>query len=677
MTAAAIKWATRPRVSSPSYVLREGAPEEFLQWLDLDNPVRAVEKKPGTPTYVLAELTHTRRDAQVLARYGAALDADEWTPEAASALFEVVAGLGLWAVIHTTHSTTDETVSCRVILLYSRPVTPEEHLRITRALMEELAGDGHAFDSTCVEPKRDMFRPVVHPDRAELYRSQAVPGDLLDVEEWLSRAPAEAATASAAEAVEAVQDPDRADRVVELILTQDLPELADLPEGGRTSDGFGWYSGVYKLATRLVRAHNSGARMPFDELEAAFFEAAPAAENNYDPRDKWTSALEDVGDAGLQELERNPRSTAAQDFRSLPGQGVEGAPSTWKPVDLTAILSGDYVAPRPTLLTRDDGVSLLYAGLTHSVHGESESGKSMLIQYEAVCRLQAGEGVLYVDFESDAASVVQRLQELGATPDQIREGFVYVRPESDPAAWQGDQAAFEATLTGRAYALAVIDGVSEAMSVVVGSGHDYNEAAVEYNRKLPRRVAEATGAAVVQIDHVTKSREGRGRFAVGGQHKMASLTGAAYAVDVVSPLGRGLTGELTLSVAKDRPGYVRGHSGPKGADRMQVAARVLVESSAEGIRMKVLAPGTSEPGQGDSALVARMEVVAAELAELAPEHKGLGVRAVKAAVGGNEELTARALKALVAQGYVDRKHVGQSQLHRLIRPFEPGFEAVD
>ena len=295
------------------------------------------------------------------------------------------------------------------------------------------------------------------------------------MDEWLSRAPAEAATANAAETVEAVQDPDRADRVVELILSKDLPELADLPKDWRTADGHGWDDGVFKAATRLVRAHNSGARMPFDEVEAAFLEAAPATENNYYPRDKWADAVKAVGGEGLQELERDPRSTAAQDFTAVPGQGAEGAPSTWEPVDLTAILSGDYVAPSPTLLTRDDGVSLLYAGLTHSLHGESESGKSMLIQYEAVCRLQAGEGVLYIDFESDAASVVQRLQELGATPNQIREGFVYVRPESDPAAWQGDQAAFEATLTGRSYALAVIDGVSEAMSVVVGSGNDYND----------------------------------------------------------------------------------------------------------------------------------------------------------------------------------------------------------
>ncbi|NEK47264.1 hypothetical protein GR250_39010, partial [Rhizobium leguminosarum] len=160
-----------------------------------------------------------------------------------------------------------------------------------------------------------------------------------------------------------------------------LQEQATWSEGERDKKNRGWDKTVFKSATRLVRAHNSGARMPFDELEAAFFEAAPPAEGSYNPRYKWDKAIEEVGDEGLPELERDPRSTAAQDFTAVPGQGAEGAPSTWEPVDLSAILSGDYVAPRPTLLTRDDGVSLLYPGLTHSVHGESESGKSMVLQY--------------------------------------------------------------------------------------------------------------------------------------------------------------------------------------------------------------------------------------------------------------------------------------------------------
>lgn len=439
MTAATIKWATRPRVSSPSYVLREGAPEEFLQWLDLDNPVRAVEKKPGTPTYVLAELTHTGRDAQVLARYGAALDADKWTPEAASALFEVVAGLGLWAVIHTTHSTTEETVSCRVILLYSRPVTPEEHVRITRALMDELAGDGHAFDSTCVEPKRDMFRPVVHPDRAELYRSQVVPGELLDVEEWLSRATAEAATASAAEPSEgetgAVQAPAYADRVVLGILEEDLPKLADLPDDVDDQFGRGWNEASYELAKRLIRAHYSGASHSLEELRERYLEVGPPAGRDHNPVRQWKCALDYVNaqrDPGLDVPPREP-STAAEDFRSLPGQGAKGPVVTAEGVEqrfprlsLAALLDPNR-PPREWVVE-----GLLPAGASLSLIAPAGEGKSLFVLAMVLdvargranfagLRIPRKRRVLVIDMENTEDDYAERMTALGVTLDNLHE----------------------------------------------------------------------------------------------------------------------------------------------------------------------------------------------------------------------------------------------------------------
>ncbi|MBU8793213.1 AAA family ATPase [Micrococcus luteus] len=325
MTAATIKFATHKRLADPFGPL-EMTSEEFLQWLDLDAPsVVPDDAKKTVPSYLLATLTGTDPEtAQVRYRYGAALDVDKWTPEDVQVLRGRVRGLGAWAVIHSTHSSSAEVASCRVIVLYCRPVTPDEHARISDALMAQLGEGLPAFDKASRVPRQEMFRPSAHPDRVQDYWHEVVEGELLDVEVWLSRAPAEAATASAAEAVEAVQDPDRADRVVELILSKDLPELAALPEGGRTDDGHGWDSGVYKLATRLIRAHNSGARGTLEELEAAFFEAAPPADGSYNPRHKWDNAVEAVGDEGLTELERDPRSTAAQDFAAMPGQGPDG-----------------------------------------------------------------------------------------------------------------------------------------------------------------------------------------------------------------------------------------------------------------------------------------------------------------------------------------------------------------
>src|SRR5665811_288715 len=58
----------------------------------------------------------------------------------------------------------------------------------------------------------------------------------------------------------------------------------------------------------------------------------------------------------------------------------EDVPS-WLPVDLSTYLDGSHKPVVPTLLARTDGVCLLYPGLIHSLHGESESGKSLVAQY--------------------------------------------------------------------------------------------------------------------------------------------------------------------------------------------------------------------------------------------------------------------------------------------------------
>jgi hypothetical protein len=70
---------------------------------------------------------------------------------------------------------------------------------------------------------------------------------------------------------------------------------------------------------------------------------------------------------------------------------------------------------------------------------------------------------------------------------------------------------------------------------------------------------------VICIDHVTKASETQARYAIGGQHKLAGTTGAAYRFTVVQPLARPtdlerVFGLFDVTVVKDRPGYVRGHT---------------------------------------------------------------------------------------------------------------------
>lgn len=256
----------------------------------------------------------------------------------------------------------------------------------------------------------------------------------------------------------------------------------------------------------------------------------------------------------------------------------EDVPS-WLPVDLSTHLDGSHKPVVPTLLARTDGVCLLYPGLIHSLHGESESGKSLAAQHLAAQQIMAGNDVLFIDFESDAATVIERLLMLGATPQAIRDHFTYIRPEVDPRA-STELPAWHAMLA-RSYILAVIDGVTDSLGVFGYSTKDNDEVAA-WMRVLPKNIANRTGAAVAVIDHVTKDNDSRGRFAIGAQAKMSGLTGAGYTVEVAEALGRGLRGVIVLRVGKDRPGYVRGESGPmRKSDRTQEAARITVDSTVD------------------------------------------------------------------------------------------------
>ena len=123
------------------------------------------------------------------------------------------------------------------------------------------------------------------------------------------------------------------------------------------------------------------------------------------------------------------------DANDVPPMADE-SPPTWGRVNLSDILSGDFEPLEPTLLERTDGVCLWYPGLTHSLSGEPESGKSLIMQAECARLVNEGVGVLYLDFEADEKSVVERLLMLGAKPEAVKEHFDYRHPEVRPYADQ-------------------------------------------------------------------------------------------------------------------------------------------------------------------------------------------------------------------------------------------------
>lgn len=350
------------------------------------------------------------------------------------------------------------------------------------------------------------------------------------------------------------------------------------------------------------------------------------------------------------------RKLAEQRINDEQHQAVDETPaSSWAPLDLSSILDGTHVPEEPTMMPRADGVRLLYPGRVHTFQGESESGKSMVAQAETARVLAAGGRVAYIDFESDASVVVGRILMMGATRDQVAAGLLYLRPGVRPGATADDRTAYERLLAEH-LDLAVIDGVTEAASVFGVASKD-NDEITAWNRAFARPLAERTGAAVIQVDHVTKDSESRGRFAIGAQAKMAALDGAAYVVEVKEPLGRGLRGVVVLRVAKDRPGAIRPHCGTfRKGDRTQEAAQVVVDSTTDGVIAVTVEPptagGTDDTKAGDTF---RPTSVMERISQfLEAQQADQSENQVMKGVNGRDSVKKAALASLASEGFVHR-----------------------
>lgn len=249
---------------------------------------------------------------------------------------------------------------------------------------------------------------------------------------------------------------------------------------------------------------------------------------------------------------------------------------SWAFTDLTSVLDGTYEPVMPTVGARDDGVGLFYPGRLNDVSGESEGGKTWLALIGCITEINRGNHVVYLDFEDDAGGVVTRVLLLGAKPDEIREFFHYVRPDVSPG--KGDIDMFLRLVRTVAPTLVVLDGVTEAMAMLGMELKENTEIAV-FGQRLLRPLA-GTGAALVTLDHVVKNGENRGRYSLGGVHKLNGINGVKYIVEAVAPFGIGLTGRSRVRIAKDRPAQLRKHALP-GGERMHWFADLVVESRSE------------------------------------------------------------------------------------------------
>lgn len=343
--------------------------------------------------------------------------------------------------------------------------------------------------------------------------------------------------------------------------------------------------------------------------------------------------------------------------------------TSWYPRDLGPVITGGAGEPPPTVLARDDGNCLFYPGKVNGLLGESESGKTWVVLLAVVQQLEQLHKVLYIDCEDTASGLVSRLQTLGAKNDAILELFTYISPEESLHALASSD--LTETLDLNSYSLIVLDGVNAAMTML-GLELESNTDATKFAQVLLRPLSR-TGAAVVTIDHVPKSKEARGKGGIGAQAKRAMVTGCALSVDVVAAFGRGTTGKLKLTVDKDRPGHVRGFS----AFAKDAGTAVLQSDAVTGdVSVRVEAPDLRPEGERE---IFRPTYVMARISQfLATTNGELSQRAIEEAVEGKSTVIRSALDHLVTGGYVSR-HPGprNAVMHRHERRYSELIELAE
>lgn len=359
--------------------------------------------------------------------------------------------------------------------------------------------------------------------------------------------------------------------------------------------------------------------------------------------------------------EQPPAITFTQPVPDAPG-GQEDVPerTSWYPRDLGPVLDGDESGdPKPVYLIRDDGAPLIYRGKINALIGESESGKTWIALAAAAQAMAAGLLVAYLDFEDAPAGITGRLSALGATRAQLEKLFRYIAPDEPLTPLAGIDLA--AVLAERP-ALAVVDGVNAAMSLL-GLNLKDNKDVTDFSQRLLRPL-KRSGAAVLTVDHVTKNKDDRGSYAIGAQAKRADIDGVSFIVEAIKKFGRGGTGELRLTVSKDRPGHVRAISA--GAEYAGTARLVSHDdgSITVSINSPDLRPASEKPPWRPTGFMQRIS----EYLETCGD--AVSMRAIEAVITGKSQHIRKAAERLIAEGYVTTESGPRNAtMHLSARPY--------
>lgn len=300
--------------------------------------------------------------------------------------------------------------------------------------------------------------------------------------------------------------------------------------------------------------------------------------------------------------------------------------------------------------------ALIYPSRINALNGEPGGGKTWVALQACAETIAGGGHVIFVDLEDHASSTVARMRALGASDEDIRERFHYVKPDRPLSPEAAEY--LEGQIRELGVVLVVIDSVGELMSIQSVKPNDDDAVAGLY-RAVPRRLA-ALGPGVLLIDHVPKNNSDSPLYAIGSQRKRAAIDGASYMVATVKGFAAGSDGLLKLITAKDRLGnFVTGRD----------AALVTVTSTPDGSRLTLTVSPPEGAPDGSFRPTAVMERISDFLESL--PSRSASTREIRESVGGKDHARVQALRKLVEEGWVETTSGAHGAVvYRLLKRFD-------
>jgi len=371
-------------------------------------------------------------------------------------------------------------------------------------------------------------------------------------------------------------------------------------------------------------------------------------------------------------LDDEARQDASQRLHAIPGvdlaifadndtnaaydelKAAEGWPIATS-ADIEAVLNGQYEAPTPTLLRRNDGRGLLYAGKVHSLAGEPGGGKTWVALYAVVEALSDGHNAMLVDHEDRLDTAVRRLVALGAEPAAIAARFHYVSPTY---VIKGSCLPTNVAALADRCALVVIDSAGEALAFNGLNQNDDGEVRNWFDATA-RRLADG-GAAVLILDHVTKDTEARGRWAIGSQRKLAAIDGMAMTMQTIVAASKTVQGRYVVKCAKDRGGnYMHGTT----------VADITMDPVGDDVHMVIAAPSDIVDEDGNTLLTEYFRRITEAMEDIDTDRNGMSTKAIESVVKGKAAHVRKALGQLVDLDYLKVTTMGSAHVYTVIRPY--------